>query len=194
MAKEKLVRVIGPGIYGVATAENPTGEVPLGTEFSMSGDIPVGWQGRVAIVGAEPAEGAELIVNDDDDSDVGRARREVIAKAQEHIDGLKADHATAITALTARAETAETALATANEHIDGLKAQIVELLKGKEPSTDPATADEIKAAVDLLDAKNGEHWTKAGLPAVEVVAEITGKVVTREAIEAAAPDAKRPTE
>lgn len=190
----KQLRVTGPGIYGAISKAHPTGELPVGYEFHIRGEIPAGWKGRVAELGKEPAEGAELIVNDDDDSDVGKARREVIAKAQEHIDGLKAEHATALKAATDRADKADADLAKANEHIDGLKAQIVELLKGKEPSTDPATADEIKAAVDLLDGKNEAHWTKAGLPAVEAVAEITGKAVTREAIEAAAPDAKRPTE
>lgn len=194
MAKTKRVRITGPGIYGAPTKDNPTGEIPVGTEFDIKGDMPVGWKGRAALVGKEPADGAELIVNDDDDSDVGKARREVIAKAQEHIDGLKAEHATALKAATDRADKADADLAKANEHIDGLKAQIVELLKGREPSTDPATTDEIKAAVDLLDGKNEAHWTKAGLPAVEAVAEITGKAVTREAIEAAAPDAKRPAE
>lgn len=56
----------------------------------------------------------------------------------------------------------------------------------------PATADDIVAAIDLLDARNEDHWTKAGLPEVAAVRELAGKPVTRAAIEAAAPDAKRP--
>ena len=57
-----------------------------------------------------------------------------------------------------------------------------------------ATPDEIIAALALLDAGNDDHWTNAGLPKVEIVAELVGKTVTRKAIEEAAPDAKRPTE
>ncbi len=61
-------------------------------------------------------------------------------------------------------------------------------------NTGPATADEIGSAIDLLDKANDDHWTAAGLPAVDAVAELLGKPVTRAAITAAAPDAKRPTE
>lgn len=54
------------------------------------------------------------------------------------------------------------------------------------------TADEITAALELLDGSEDKHWTSAGLPAVEAVAELAGKSVTRAAIEAIAPDLKRP--
>lgn len=64
----------------------------------------------------------------------------------------------------------------------------------RQPVGDTATVDEIKSALDLLDKDNAEHWTAAGLPSVEAVATLTGKIVTRKAIEEAAPDAKRPTE
>lgn len=64
----------------------------------------------------------------------------------------------------------------------------------KSDANEPATADDITAAIALLDAKDDAHWTAAGLPAVEAVAEIAGKPVTRAAINDAAPDAKRPTE
>jgi hypothetical protein len=56
----------------------------------------------------------------------------------------------------------------------------------------PATAEDIATAIGLLDGANDDHWTNAGLPAVDAVAEIAGKPVTRAAITAAAPDAKRP--
>lgn len=71
---------------------------------------------------------------------------------------------------------------------NGKKGGVVEAL------VDAATADEIIAAIALLDAGNDDHWTTAGLPKVESVAELIGKTVTRKAIEEAAPDAKRPTE
>lgn len=166
----KQLRVTGPGIYGAISKAHPTGELPVGYEFHIRGEIPAGWKGRVAELGKEPAEGAELIVNDDDDSDVGKARREVIAKAQEHIDGLKAEHATALKAETDRADKAEGDLKAANEHIDGLKAQIAALEKANEPPAltgknkaelleiaakegatveDGATNDDIKAAIEL---------------------------------------------
>lgn len=64
---------------------------------------------------------------------------------------------------------------------------------GAEPKpAEPASAEEIVAAIELLDAANDEHWTAGGLPAVDAVAELAGKQVTRKAIEAAVPDAKRP--
>lgn len=64
---------------------------------------------------------------------------------------------------------------------------------GAKPSDKPdATADEIVAAIELLDGMNDAHWTAAGLPSVDAVAEIADRKVTRAAIEAAAPDAKRP--
>jgi hypothetical protein len=56
----------------------------------------------------------------------------------------------------------------------------------------PATAEDIVSAIGLLDPNNEDHWTKAGLPEVAAVRELAGKPVTRAAIEAAAPDAKRP--
>lgn len=56
----------------------------------------------------------------------------------------------------------------------------------------PAMREDITAAIGLLDATNDDHWTSAGLPAVDAVAELAGKRVTRAAIHAAAPDAKRP--
>lgn len=83
---------------------------------------------------------------------------------------------------------------------DDLKAEVNELiaeidtLKVAHPAkAEPASADDIKAAVALLDAENDDHWTAAGLPAVEAVAELAGKPVTRAAINDAAPEAKRPT-
>lgn len=202
MSKRKLIRIIGPGIHGAPTEGNPTGEYPVGHEFETEADLPAGWKGRAVIVGDEPAEGSELIVNEDDDSDLGKVRRELIAKAQEHIDGLKAQHETAITALTNRAEKAEGELAEALKSIDGLKAQLAVFDHdgngnaggAAAPAGEAASAGDIVAAIGLLDAKNDAHWTGAGLPAVAAVAELAGKTVTREAIEAAAPDAKRPTE
>lgn len=58
----------------------------------------------------------------------------------------------------------------------------------------PATAEEIVSAVNLLDGKNDDHWTSAGLPAVDAIAELTGKTVTRAGIAEAAPDSKRPAD
>lgn len=58
----------------------------------------------------------------------------------------------------------------------------------------PATTDDINDAIGALDSSDDAHWTAAGLPAVDAVAELLGKPVTRATITAAAPDAKRPTE
>lgn len=162
----KRVRITGPGIYGGITKENPSGEFPIGFEFDIKGDLPAGWAGRAEIVGKEPAEGSELIVNEGDDD----IRAELIAKANKHIEGLKAEHATALTAVTDRADKAEKDLAAANETIEGLKAELVKLEKANEPPAltgknkaelleiaakegaeveDGATNDDIKAAIEL---------------------------------------------
>lgn len=60
-----------------------------------------------------------------------------------------------------------------------------------EAAGEPATAEEIIAAIEELDADDDDHWTAAGLPKVEALSELTGKTVTRAAITDAAPDAKR---
>lgn len=73
---------------------------------------------------------------------------------------------------------------------DALKAENADLRKGKEAPT----TEDITAAVGMLDKGNDAHWTDAGLPAVDAVRELLGADVTRKQIEAAAPDAKRPTE
>jgi hypothetical protein len=63
----------------------------------------------------------------------------------------------------------------------------------KAPQGDAATAAEINAALALLDPANDAHWTQAGLPSVDAVAELVdGKTVTRKAIEEANSSAKRP--
>jgi hypothetical protein len=56
-----------------------------------------------------------------------------------------------------------------------------------------ATAEEIVAAITALDPKDDGHWTKGGLPDVNVLAKAIGKRLTRAAVDDAAPDAKRPT-
>lgn len=181
----RRIRITGTGIHGAAiTPENPTGEYPVGFEFETDADLPAGWKGRAEIVGGEPAEGSVLVGNEDEDSEVGKARREIIEKAQAEIERITAEHATALQAETARADKAEAELKEANDKIAELTGKLAE----------PASPAEIVAAVGLLDAKSDAHWTDAGLPRVEAIAELTGKSVTRAAITEAAPDAKRPTE
>lgn len=158
MAKEKLVRVIGRGIYGAPTKESPSGELLVGAEFPISGEIPAGWKGRVALVGKEPAEGSELITNEGED--VEKVRAELIAKAQKHIDGLNAEHTATLKSVNDRADKAEKDLATAFGTIDGLKAELAELAKlpGSEAEDLSAkTVAELKAlaeaeTIDLGDA------------------------------------------
>lgn len=76
------------------------------------------------------------------------------------------------------------------KEIEALKAENADLKKAPEEPD----ADLIKAAVEGLDPKNDEHWTKAGLPEVKAVEAALGAQVTRAQIEAAVPEAKRPTE
>lgn len=69
-----------------------------------------------------------------------------------------------------------------------------EWFEGGNSWVEPSAPDPelIKAAVDGLDPANDDHWTSAGLPAVDAVKEALGADVTRAQIEAAAPEAKRP--
>lgn len=60
------------------------------------------------------------------------------------------------------------------------------------PAIEDASAEEIVDAIGKLDAANDDHWTKAGAPDVAALVALTGKKVTRAAVDAAAKDAKRP--
>lgn len=195
MAKKHRIRITGRGIHGAPSEGNPTGEYPVGYEFETEAELPAGWVGRAVIVGEEPKEGSEFITgNDDDDSEVDQARREVIAKAQEHIDGLKAEHDKALAAANARADKAEAEAADLRAKLAAFDHDGNGAPGGSKQPAEPATADDIKAAVALLDKGNDDHWTAAGLPAVDAITEIAGKPVSRAAITEAAPDAKRPTD
>lgn len=55
------------------------------------------------------------------------------------------------------------------------------------------SAPVVAAAVAQLDPENDDHWTQNGEPKVDAVEAIVGGKVSRADIEAAAPDAKRPT-
>lgn len=170
------IRVTAAGIFGAPTAKNPTGEIPVGSEFDIEGEMPSGWKGRAVVVGAEPEEGSVLIGNADDDERISAAREEVRAEAQKFIEGLREQHLVDLKALTERAESAE-------KRVAELEAEAA--ARGPDP-------DLIRAAIDGLDPKNDEHWTKAGLPEVAAVKEALGADVNRAQIEAAVPDAKRP--
>lgn len=58
--------------------------------------------------------------------------------------------------------------------------------------SDAEKAQAITDALDTLNAEDDAHWTKKGLPDVNVVQEILGFDVTRAAIESVAPDFIRP--
>lgn len=197
MAKHRI-RITGAGIYGAPTADNPTGEIAIGTEFDTDADLPAGWKGRAVIVGEEASKDAEFVVAEDDGTDEGRLRNQIGKQAQAVIERATRDMQVSVAALTSRAERAEADLQAANEQIEALNEKLKASEAGPgdadEPSGDaePASADEIKSALGLLDGANDGHWTDAGLPRVEAIADLTGKAVTRKAITEAAPDAKRP--
>lgn len=189
----------GSGIHGLPpTADNPTGEYPIGYEFETNSDLPAGWVGRAVLVGEEPKPGSVFVANDDDDSEVGKARREIIEKAEAEFKRLDDQHRADMLALVERAEQAESDLQAAHDQISTLNLKLAAFdhdgngSAGGSGQGEGATADEIKTAVSMLDGKTDAHWTAAGLPAVDAVAEITGKPVTRAAITEASPDAKRP--
>lgn len=48
------IRIIAGGIYGA------NGELPIGMEFTISGDIPPGWAGRVEVIEDAPAAGVPI--------------------------------------------------------------------------------------------------------------------------------------
>ena len=62
MAKHRI-RIIGAGIYGAPTDENPSGEYPIGHEFETDADLPDGWVGRAEIVNAKP-KGATAVTGE----------------------------------------------------------------------------------------------------------------------------------
>ena len=183
----RRIRITGTGLYGQPTDDNPTGEYPVGHEFETQSELPASWKGRAIVVGDEPKGDETFVVNEDDDSEAGQVRNAVIREANAKIDQLKADHLADTAMLRDRAERAEADLARAKEQIEALT------LKLNGPAAGDATGDEIATAVGMLDAGNDAHWTAAGLPAVDAVAELIGKPVTRAAITDAAPDAKRPS-
>ena len=57
------IRITGAGIHGAPTADNPTGEYPIGHEFDTDADFPIGWTGRAEVVGKGAKAGSTLITN-----------------------------------------------------------------------------------------------------------------------------------
>lgn len=53
------IRITGSGIYGAS------GELAIGTEFDIKGDLPAGWKGRAEVIGGGPAEGSVPITNEE---------------------------------------------------------------------------------------------------------------------------------
>lgn len=187
----RRIRITGSGIYGQPTEENPTGEYPIGHEFDTTADLPAAWAGRAVIVGEEPKD-AEFITGEGN-VDADAIRAEVVDEANKRIAAMMASHKGELDAANARADKAEAELADALGKIKVFDRDGDGNPGGSTTSNgETASADEIKTAVEMLDGKNDTHWTAAGLPAVDAVAELTGKTVTRAAITDAAPDVKRP--
>lgn len=58
------IRITAPGIHGLPISdENPTGEYPVGTEFTTTSKLPEGWKGKYHVVEHGPAEGSVAITN-----------------------------------------------------------------------------------------------------------------------------------
>lgn len=58
------IRITAPGVHGLPiTDENPTGEYPIGHEFTTSAKLPEGWKGKYHVVEHGPAEGSVAITN-----------------------------------------------------------------------------------------------------------------------------------
>lgn len=177
----RRIRITGAGIYGQSTDKNPTGEYPIGHEFDTDAELPASWAGRAEVVGEEAGEGSNFVVGEAD------------------IERILADHRQDTALLRDRAERAEADLQKANEQIEALNLKLKAFDRdgdgnpgGSNAPGEAATAEEIRSAVGMLDGATDAHWTAAGLPAVDAVADLVGKSVTRAAITDAAPDAKRP--
>ena len=160
------IRITGGGIYGTR------GEIPVGTELEVS-DLPAGWKGRAVVVGEDPGDDATVIANDEDER-IDAARREVAEAAQKHIDGLNAEHATALQAATERADAAEAQAADLQARVDELeqeaakpeaialtgknKAELLEIAKAEGVEIEEgATNADIVSAIELA----REEATKA---------------------------------
>lgn len=48
------IRIIAKGIWGA------NGEIPVGAEFTISGDVPPGWAERVEVIEEAPADAAPI--------------------------------------------------------------------------------------------------------------------------------------
>lgn len=58
------IRIIAPGVYGQEPSEkNPTGEYPIGFEFTTDAKLPEGWKGKYHVVEHGPAEGSVFVAN-----------------------------------------------------------------------------------------------------------------------------------
>jgi hypothetical protein len=51
------IRVIAGGIFG------QDGEIPVGTEFSIKGEVPESWAKKVEVIGKDKADDAEAVTN-----------------------------------------------------------------------------------------------------------------------------------
>lgn len=58
--------------------------------------------------------------------------------------------------------------------------------------TEDAKAGQIAEALKLLDPSDDAHWTKAGKPNINVLVETLGFKITKQDLEAVAPDFERP--
>lgn len=52
------IRITSPGIYG------SSGEVPVGTEFTVKGDMPAGWGGKYEVVKGDAKPDAVPVMNE----------------------------------------------------------------------------------------------------------------------------------
>lgn len=128
-------------------------------------------------------DGAPIDGGDAVNAAVEAARREIVEQAEAKFRDLEASHADQLKAANDRADAADDQVVELRAKIDDLEKDAA--ARGPDPEL-------IKAAIEGLDPKNDEHWTKAGLPEVKAVEAALGADVTRAQIEAAAPDAKRP--
>ncbi len=76
------------------------------------------------------------------------------------------------------------------EYVEQLSGEVVPVVPVKTEQDHKRDA-KIVEAVQSLDHKNDDHWTKAGLPSLDAVSDITGFDVSRPDIKVNCPEAQR---
>lgn len=83
------IRIISRGVHGLPISdENPTGEYPIGHEFTTTAKLPEGWKGKYQVVEHGPAEGSTAVTNPAADGAVANPLEGSIPELTKHVEGV----------------------------------------------------------------------------------------------------------